>query len=243
MGSELTRFFAAWVPVLRGESSVAECRQTLGSSRSAPADLAFYRVLMERNAAHLLSALFPATRAAVIEHLPGCWLSWVADYARTTECAHWNPNEWGRAFPDFIAELALMDETLPAAIVELADYEWLNYAIGAGVDPERANGSTSEPPSYAVRQYDFDVPRLAREQRRGASWSTSQPSPVIVIVYRDPETEHARVYYPSRAALLVLADRAMLAVGRFGFECSPEELRSAEEELSASGVLGASRHA
>ena len=161
MDAELARFFAHWVPVLRGECSASDAQRELGRSRSGEANLSFYRSLMERNATAILSSLFPATRAAFIRWAPGQWLRVAASYERAHPATSYEPNEFGRQFPDFLGGARRAGEPLLAALEEIADYEWALYALGAGV---RVDGDAALPAErYALRYYELDTPRTVRE--------------------------------------------------------------------------------
>lgn len=232
MDAELARFFTHWVPLLRGERGVSEVEGALGQSRSRPRDLGFYRTLMERNTASILTALFPATRAAFIAWAPGHWLRTVASYERAHPASGCEPNEFGRYFPQFVSYMRIIDGSLPAALEELADYEWLSYALGAGIPAEAS--SQPSPESYALRQYDHDVPALATEIQSGRVVSPATQV-VLVLYYRERDTGRARALYPSRAAVLALARCAGVAAPSTDSE---EALDAAERELTTLGVFG-----
>ncbi len=102
--SELQHFFDEIVPFLRGEIDEAELEKRLGPSASGSRRLAFYRVLMQRDVALILRQLFPATRALISRVKPGLWVSWVEEYTRAHPAHHYEPNQFGAHFPDFVSE-------------------------------------------------------------------------------------------------------------------------------------------
>jgi hypothetical protein len=232
--AQLGRFFEHWVPVLRGERSASEAQRALGGSRSPDADLSFYRTLMQRNTTGILASLFPATRAAFIALAPGHWLPTAARYERAHPATSYEPNEFGRNFPIFLAAARAAGDPLLAALEEIADYEWTLYALGAGV---RVDGDPALPAErYALRYYDFDAPRLVGELRTDRPLTPPEAQPTCVLLYRDRESQQGRAVYPSRAALLVLARRAGIATPAAAARPS-EEIAEAERQLAIWRVL------
>ncbi len=234
MDDELTRFFAGWVPVLQGQRGADDLRTLLGTPqgtaeepRSCANNLGFYRTLMERNAANILCQLFPVTRAAFVAWAPGQWSPLLASYARERPARSYLPNEFGRNFPEFVQNAAYL------VLAELADYEWLSYAFGAGV-PAEANGAPVE--RYSIRHYEHDIPGLIAALRAGEV-AAPRSAPVTVLFHLDPDTQHASALHPSRAALLALARRAGVTVDMA--HVTSAQVDAAERDLEARGVLAA----
>lgn len=237
MDAELGRFFEHWVAMLRGERGAQEVQSALGESSSSIADLSFYRTLMQRNATNILSALYPATRAACLRWAPGQWLAACADFDRAHPARHFDPNEFGRDFSAFLGDRASLPVDLRMLLGELADYEWLSYAFGAGIGAETTKGAALE--RHALRQYDHDVPALVQDARAG-TLESRRATPVTVLCYRDPATSQARAIYPSRAALIAIAQRSSLAPP-LTLTIGSEDIARAERELEALGVLKTSK--
>jgi hypothetical protein len=225
--TSLSEFFDAVVPMLRGETSSAEFEARVGSSRSGSRRVSFYRTLMRRNVRLLLGALYPHTRRAALGESPELWSNLVDRFDASHPASHWDVNEFGRPFPDFLGELARAGE-VPACLEELADYEWICFAVGVEPD-ENVRGLGLDRTLY-VREYDHDVPSFVKKEETGLPRAGSS----VVIVYRSPEDKRARFLRPTPVELCVIARRQ-------GTEppdtLSREALAAAEQKLVSLGVI------
>lgn len=227
--TSLPEFFAAVVPMLRGDIDVAQFEARMGPSRSGAKRVGFYRTLMQRNVRLLLAALYPQTRRAALGEAPALWSELVDRFDASHPASSWNVNEYGRPFPDFLGELARAGE-LPAYLEEVADYEWICFAVGVEPD-ENVRGLGLDRTLY-VREYDHDIPTFVKKEEPGRP----RPGSSVVMVYRSPEDKRARFLRPTPLELCVLARRQ-------GSEppdtLSRDALAAAEQKLVALGVIPA----
>lgn len=208
-----TRFFETVVPFLDGKTSATEVVAELASrERVDPltvARLTYYRTLVERNLAHILGQLYPAT----FFHLAVDSRAFSLRYAEAHPARHFEPNSFGRAFPGFLEELAERDEVSGSA-VEIADYEWLRYSVGvahevsdeAEGDGRPAVARAPRPRVRAIlREYDHDVPSFVRAFHRDASTARLAPRRTYVLVHQARGTKRSVSFTPTGPELLLLA--------------------------------------
>jgi hypothetical protein len=226
---ELAGFFEAMVPFLRGTHTAQQVEAELGASPSGTTRLAFYRTLIVRDVASILHALFPITRAALRANAPGLWGTWVAAYEAEHPAQHYEPNEFGRHFPDFVRVRAASDDGAPRYLHELSDYEWTCHAVGVAIS------LAPEDTELVIRHYDHDIPALVNGFT-AARWVEPQTGPVVVTVYPDPTTRYARVYRPTANDLLAIA-RRFGSVARSEVSVDALALDAAEQALIERGVL------
>lgn len=202
MSPELARFFDAIRPFLAGEESPAQFVERLGPSPSGERRLAVYPRLVSLDWIGVIDKLYEATRHAIEAHRPGTWARLRAELGRTHPPEHWDINDYGRPFPDWIAAKRESGENLPPFIEQLADFEWLEFITWTAAD---SAATTKVEPTLAVRQYSYAVPAFARAVRRGESPDPPAQKPTTVAIYRRPDTLLVHVFYLSMAGLLVLA--------------------------------------
>jgi hypothetical protein len=184
---------------------------------------------MGRNVRLILGALFPQTRLAALAESQQLWSDLVDRFDSKHPASHWDVNEYGRPFPDFLGGLARTG-AVPDFLEEVADYEWICFAVGVESD-EGVRGIGINRTLY-VREYDHDVPSFVKSAKQGRP----TPGSCIVVVYRSPEDQRARFLRPSAAELCFIAARQSSATPD---TLSPEALASAEQRLIALGVIPA----
>jgi len=236
-GGELASFFGAMSEMLLGHRTAAEVEREVGPSPSGTRRLGFYAVLAKRTRWLELKDLCPALRHAVTRAEPGLWREICAAYAEAHPPRHFDPNRFGEVLPEFLAARRPDDPRLKPYFEELADFEVSQWRVGmAVVSPADPVGMGRR---LIVRQYEHDVPRFVERYHAGDPLDGPEPSPTLVLLYRDPTTGMARTFFPTPLALLVLARRAGSAVGHLP-QASEADARVVEAELERYGVLPAS---
>ena len=219
----------------------------------APADpgLAYYRELIWRNYDKILGDVYASSRAAIRsaeanpkaspEAGPVLWPRCVRAYATQCPRAAHDPNEFARAFPDWIAKQgALVGETLAARLAELADLHWTLHSCGIA-PPLAAHPAEDLEQRIFIRQYSFDVvgwrKALEKGTKTGADLAALAPqAPVFLVLFRHLETHRVEILRASLADLQVISASA-------GVEAPPETrlsetlLAPARARLHALGIL------
>ena len=237
----LRRFYAEIAPLLFGEVDVGAVERTLGPSPSGPDNLDFYRVLLARNVERILRDLFPTVHALVTRDHPGLWPTLVHAYARAHPSNARDPNRFGLAFSDFLAERRIAGEPpLSPVLEELADLHMCRYL--AAVSPDPRDASTDDPdgfePRVFLRGYSFPVPAFPRALAGASDTPIPEPRPTTIIVYRSVhEPRPVRTLAPTLEQLGALARRQGLVLTGPLARLQPDTLDQAELELVALGVL------
>lgn len=211
----LADFFETMSPFLHGQLSARDAEARLGPSPSGTDRLAFYAVLARRDVASVLRQLFPVTRAACgRDTWNGIEIAYLASHRST----HWEPNRFGQAFADFLADRRAHDGALAPWIEELADYEWTRFEVATSLEPEAH-----------VRLYDHDV----RAVHQGTS-AVPHARPTVLLVHRAVD-DRVVVETPDPPTLCAVARRAgtlrSLPAG-----VTEDDVERAERDLSARGV-------
>lgn len=222
MSPELARFFDAMRPYLAGEEPPRRFVERLGPSPSGERRLSVYPRLVALDWIGVIDKLYEATRYAIESHFDGlarieggkssepgksAWRRLRAELGRAHPPTHWDINEYGRPFPEWIASRRDSGENLPGFVDQLADFEWLEFSTWSAPDvPAVAKGDRPiVEPTVSVRQYSFPVPAYARAVRRGEKPPAPAEKATTVVVYRRADTLLVHLFYPSVAGLLVLA--------------------------------------
>jgi hypothetical protein len=229
--SELDRFFGAMRPFLIGRSSVAEAERELGPSPSGSESLDFYRVLVERNMFKILRDVHRPIRILADRQSPQLWGRLVRGYVTDHPPAHYEPNMFAAKFSDWLAEQRKRFGEIPELFEELADYQWIRHL--ARQCPDDVGDGFEQ--RLFVRQYTYDVPKIAAALRRDANAELPGRASVVVLVYRHLRHQDVRTFYPTRPGLAVLARRqgAALPPGFGEFQ----DLDKAEVEMIEHGIF------
>lgn len=234
MTPELQRFFSAMRPFLLGEDDAAAVQGRLGPSPSGAEALDYYRTLIDRNHHKILGDIFDTVRAACLAAHPELWSQLVRDYVGARLTATHDPNDFGAAFPAFVAEYRSWPES-PASLgsraAELADYHWCLHRCGVAPDVEPGDDGIDR--RLFMRQYSFDVPTARRRVSRGELPidDTSLDGDTFVVVFRHLHSRRVEVLRATLPQLQVIAARA--GVG----ETDSAELTDATASLRELGVI------
>lgn len=238
MNARMERFFGVMSGFLAGDSTAADVERTLGPSASGTARLALYQELVTRQRRDVLDALFPAVSRACREIRAGLWDELTSAFTRQHPPTHWEPNRFGAAFSDFLADRREADASLPAYLEELADYAFVRFAVSVAVEPSDGVGLDA---SLFVRRYEHDVVALTRAvDSAGATASTAAPCTLIVAW---SHTSHAVIELsPSLAILAAIGRRLGDARAQERPDAPAEaDVDAADRELVVRGVLLAPR--
>ncbi len=212
------RFFSAVVPFLRGEQSVEELCCELGASQSGPARLQYYRTLMTRNVSLILTSLYPTIRRLCELKNKALFFELAAEYDRVHPAAHFEPNQFGRHFSEFL-QSRREEFGLPLFCEDIADYEWCLYAVGITktfVEPlgyqelQVAQASVDAPVHenpFVVRQYECDVIDVVKRCHAGEADLKLGETPCSVVLYRDASRGTGRAFKATTVDLIALARR------------------------------------
>jgi hypothetical protein len=216
--NSLDTFFDAVVPFLHGSSDAPTFATRVGASRSGARRVAIYPRNVALRRVEILDALFLPLRRAW-ETQGGVWAELVSAYFRDVPSCHWNLNETGAAFADFLERRAASG-TVPSSLAEMADYLWIRHRA------YRATTAAPDAPSRIdvcvfVRQYEHDVIDYVQRARAGEPLCAAEPRIVTAIVFRHVEALDVRVFLPSAVALQALAQ---LVAGRTGEAAGIREL-------------------
>jgi hypothetical protein len=210
-------FFAAATAYLWGRAPADELVLALGPSPSGATRLDFYRRLMAANRRRILRQVYPTLAEIFAEparvgilSLP-TWDDLVDAYAACHPATSWDPNDFGRQLP---AWLATTD--VPSPLVHIADWSWrlLAAARAPRADTTGATATADRlDPSVGAAVYPFDVPRWVRRFSAGQAVTPlvpppAAPTPMVIVVYRHPHSWRTRYLQPSPAELVVLAQAA-----------------------------------
>ena len=235
--NQATPFFAALGLYLEGRSSLASVEAELGPSPSGSVRMEFYRRLMVANRRRILKHVFPTLAAIFAEperaglmELPS-WSDLSESFARAHPPSSWDPNDFGRHLPAWLAA-----SPLPEALSHIADWSWRLLAAARAPDP----GGPGLHPSVSAVAYPFDLPAwVARFERREPvrSLAAIADPGVLVVVFRDPETLRPKYLRPTPVELLALGSTAG---ERFDDAVDPSALNLAISRLTTLGLIVAS---
>lgn len=126
--------------------------------------------------------------------------------------ASWDQNRNAEPFPSFLRERAAGDDALPPHVVELADYEWCDFAVAVSTEiiplPERVAAPALNP-TLVLRPLHFDIAGWVRAEGPG-SGSAPPRDEQILAFYRHPHEDRT---YVRRATPLLLVVLKMLFEG------------------------------
>lgn len=233
MHGDLSAFFQVVPAFLAGSRSAAQVEAQLGPCPSGTEALAFYRTLMERNAFKLLREIFPSVRAALVSEDPGRWRTVVQEFAAAHPCGHWNPNEFGAPFPEYLRQAAGRGE-VPDLVAELADYHLVQYRVS--VAPAATESDDGWDRTLFIRQYTHPVAAYAAAVERGPGpVALPSPQPTIVLVYRAKDRVHW--LHPTPPQLAALARRRGLELPLPLAQLDPTAVEEADGQLVGYGVF------
>jgi hypothetical protein len=231
---QLDDFFETMGSFVAGALTVESVTARIGASPSGSARLGLYPELVRRQRRDVLDHLFVAVRHACRELGSGLWADIASDYARRHPPTAWEPNHFGQAMSEYLADRA-SEPTLPDYLAELADYEWIRFAAGVS-DAGWADGPGLERGMY-VRRYEHDVPsyvdRAASSAPR-ASLGSPTRTPTSVLVCWSITQHRVMTLTPSVEALAVIGRRCRQPIKRALDEGA---MSQAEEHLVSLGVL------
>lgn len=236
MNSRMDAFFRAMGPFLLGQASVEEVAEAIGCSPSGNVRLALYQTLVARQKRDTLDSLFPAVARACDIVDPALWGDVTREFTVAYPPTHWEPNRFGDAFADFLAEARKKTPKLPAVAEELADYAYIRFAASVGKTPDDGVGLDGV---LFVRHYESDVVGFTRSVGEGRRFSElPAPLPTTLLVAWSRTERRVVELQPSMAALAAVGrrigdDRAMLRPD----PPSAAEVDEAEQDLILRGVL------
>lgn len=235
--SELSAFFSAMKPLLRGQHDAARVEAALGPASPDTAALGFYAVLMERNACKAMRELYPAVPAAAERHRPGLWAELVHDFVRERPARGHHPDAVGEGFADWLAGRgAAGGGELPALLVELADFHTVQLRAATAPDP--APGDDGFDRTLFVRLYMHPIPAVAEALRQGGAGATlPDPSLTPLVVVRPRGGAEVRLLSADPATLVALARRAGTEVPDAFDRVPAAAVESALGKLVQRGIL------
>jgi hypothetical protein len=238
----LASFFTHAQGFLLGRERVDAFTRAVGESPSGSDALEFYAVLVRRNLFKIMREVFPALFVLIRREHPGLWNSLIDDYAREHPPRGWDPNHFAAAFPGFLGRRHVSDPRVAPLYEELADLHWIKFLAWSARDELPAeSGIDGLNHRLFVRQYSRRVPAfaLALPQDHAAELPPEQPTPTLI--YRDPSSLRVKIFYPTAAALAVLAQRRRGRPHPESASSVPgltrEAFNTIERELLAHGVL------
>ncbi len=242
------RFFSAVVPFLRGEQPVEQLCRELGAGKSGPARLQYYRTLMTRNVNLILSSLYPTVRRLCELQSETLFFELAAEYDRDHPAAHFEPNQFGRHFAEFLQGRS-GEFGLPPFYEDVADYEWCLYAIGISttfVEPlgyqelqvgQASVDTTFTENPFVVRQYECDVIDVVRRCHAGEADLKFGEVPCSVVLYRDANRGTGRAFKATTVDLIALARRTNPEFQTPSELSESDLLTEAEERLERRGLF------
>lgn len=255
----IEQFFAHIGPYLHGATSYEQTVQALfGDSAQGAATihakrLAIYGRFCAQQRQEALK-VFEATAAAINRHAsppPGhetAWESWVERYFVAHPMHHFEINQNGEFFPDFLAgALAEDPQSLPPFAAALADFEWWEWLVSTvpdtASDDAQADGTDTEPLRLAstvdLRPYAYDfVTWLDSEPGERAALPDAEST--IVVFWRDRSLRGRREIAQPLELVIVKAILEGLTIDaelatRVGVDLS--DLRETLADLHAAGIV------
>ncbi|MEM9461476.1 MAG: hypothetical protein AAGF11_45350 [Myxococcota bacterium] len=233
MSSTLADFYTQMKPFLTGAQTLDQIREALGPSPSGDDNFTFYRVLAERNVFKIMRELYAPLHTLVRREAPETWAPLVRAYVVAYPPGGRHPTCCGKAFSEFLAQRREHEPTQPVVYEELADFCWVRSYVYSAPDGEDDGFDRR----LFVRQYTYRVHDLAAALERDAQAPVPDPQPLVLIIYRHTRSLQTRLFLPSAAGLVALAQRQGAEI--------PEPLRvipaphvvEADAQLVAHGVL------
>lgn len=232
---KLDDFYRHMVPFLCGETTPQALTEELGPTPSSPQRLLFYQHMMHANWTRIGSALFKATRAWMEGERVGSFADSVHAFRRAHPTAHWYLNQLGEGFDAFLTAQR------PDApwLGQLADYEWTR-TVCARFDVAFDPAADAVNPTCVPRTYTHDVPRYTRAVINEEANATLQPTPITVLIYREPVSLRTRFIHldlPKLVAFSAAVGQAdPAAIAQTGV--TADALGVAAKQLQQAGVLG-----
>jgi hypothetical protein len=227
----LDAFSGEMQPMLLGRASAAAVEARLGRSPSGTTALAFYAVLVSRNAHKILREICPTL--FVFAARAGAWSGLVHDYLAAHPPRGGDPNRFADALPEFLERRARQHGDVPQLWAELADYHVVQVRAHQAADGE-GDGFDRR---LFVRQYTHPIPEIVERIARDPAVAIASPRPTLVVVFRHARTLHVRRLVPSAAGLAALARRQGLALPPALAGLPDAEVVAAERALIREGVL------
>ena len=229
-------------------SFFAQMRELLLASAAPPdPNLAYYRTLVWRNYDKILGDVFASSRAAICSaraepgHGRTLWDECVRAYAMECPRAAHDPNEFARAFPDWISrQAARLGEPLSSRLGELADLHWTLHLCGIA-PPLADHASEDLEQRIFIRQYSFDVVGWRKALESGARSgqdlaALATGDPHFFVCFRHLRSQRVEILRASLAELQVLAASAGI-VPPSGTQLSESLSKPARIRLARLGVL------
>jgi hypothetical protein len=235
--NELRQFFEQMKPLLRGDTDARSVERRLGPA--TPEDgLAFYRVLMERNAFKAMRELFPAVPAAAERHRPGMWAELVRAFVQEHPAGGRHPDGVGAGFASWLCARRAFHPDEPVPLSELADFHAAQLRAATAPDP--CDDDDGFDRTIHVRLYTHPVPAIAQALLTGPTGAALPEASVTpLVIHRHRRDGGVRCFVPAPAALIALARRAGTPVPH-AFDLVPgAAVEAALRGLVARGVLPA----
>lgn len=244
----LDEFFRTIGPFLEGRTEHAAVAAELyggGAANGIDARrLAVYGRFCRAHRFEALDRTFFHCREAVVEHGgDAAWAALVEEYFRAHPMRHFELNENGAAFPDFLAAGAgAVDRALPSWLPQLADYEWWEWRTRSALDaPEdsAAGGPLRIASTVELRPYGWDFAAWL-DVDKAARLPAPQARAVLMLFWRDPylELRSDRAAADELAVLKLVSDGAAIdssAARALGVQL--DVLLTARDRLREAGVL------
>lgn len=203
MTPDLQAFFDTMVPYYQSRTELDHVVRTLGASPSGPVRFDFYRRLMAANRRRILRHVFPslhrlwtAPGRGGLEPLPMTWDELAARFADAHPVGHWDPNELGRALPDWLEAQAFS-----GPIIEAARWSWRLLSSARAEDGWDGRIHRSVSADY----HPFDVAQWLESLERAPSGPPPTDTGLVLVVYRDRTRQATRVLRPTVFELAALA--------------------------------------
>ena len=250
---DLVDFYERVAPLLLGEATHADAVAALyGDSGRASKDaarLSIYQHFCRVHRFEVLDSIYLATRAWVLAHHPdgeAAWDALVEGYFRSHPMHHFELNQNGEHFAEYLTTLASTDPRVPRFLGELADLEWWEWLeISAPDDAADADadagplrlGSTVE-----IRPYQHDL--LAWLDGDEDNEDGRPPAPrekkTLVLLWRDRDLDERRGGTSALELQVLKAVTEGLALddalaARIGVPLG--ELAETAHDLHAAGIL------
>jgi hypothetical protein len=236
--TSLARFYAAMLPFLERQTSVAETVAVLGESPSGNKRFSFYPEAIRRQRRRVLDAFYKDARVACNAASKGLWKELAEAFMRTCAPTSWDPNRYAEPMLVYLREQAKHDARIPAAALEIADYAWTRFQAMAADHPQ--DGRIALGTALFVRRYNFDITSYAkRVEKDETTAGAPEPMANTLLLYRSRITHRFEVATPSKEALVVLrrresgAEACALPTGM-----SEDAVTREEASLIALGILG-----
>ena len=229
----LQEFFDSLRPMLLGQRDPEDVQAILGPSVSGTEALAFYREHFIRNTFKIMRELFPVLPRLAETLEPGCWRSLVLAYTEQHPPRGRDPNDFGAAFPGWLADRRQAHSGQSPWLEEVADFHWARFLAGRSPGPD---GDGLEQTVF-IRQYTCPVPSFLGSVRADRRLELPDPVPTLVVVYRNRRTGRVNWIEPTLADLAVLARRQGLQLIPAMRSLDASAIVAAHRTLIARGVL------